>query len=101
MSKASCVSDHPNKVVDQKVQAKNVYDVVQKAQHIMLRLNTQFHFLATEESYGVLSVEPKVVPISRHHTKVALESMESLHSEPFYILIRPFLIDQSACLGTQ
>lgn len=60
------------------------------ARQIMLQPYSQLHVFDTTKSNRLLTVEPRVLPINRHHTLSAQGSMDIPSDWPFYIVVSNF-----------
>lgn len=57
---------------------------------IFLQTYTQLHELVTTQSNGLLSVEPRAIPLSHHSTLTAHKTMDIPSGLPFNILIKNY-----------
>lgn len=65
-------------------------DVVRVAQQIALQPSTQHCLLVVTNSYGLLAVEPRAVPLSLHSTLPAHGITDVPQGWPFYLLVSNF-----------
>lgn len=73
----------PNKSMYQNKRSKPFLDIVGVIRQAVLQQTTQYHILNRTESHGLVSIKPRVVPISHYRTPAAREIMKNPPNQPF------------------